>query len=210
MTCSSHYHAVLDWAYRDVMPVSVIVLSAWQVLTTVEMAPLCSPHTRPGRPSPVAQVRAWNHNESLPQTRTLADVMGPCCKVCHVHVWQCSPLNCLTCISIQCQACRTLLPCIQQVLTEQVASIVERLVDARQLCIAAGKAAWLAYLDIYILDAGGTESFCLSLDSRAANRSLCDPTRFATPLTCEHHRALQPAAVLCCCILLHEKVPKQS
>jgi exosome complex RNA-binding protein Rrp42 (RNase PH superfamily) len=57
---------------------------------------------------------------------------------------------------MQRQACRTLLPCIQQVLTEQVAGIVERLVDARQLCIAAGKAAWLAYLDIYILDAGGT------------------------------------------------------
>ena len=30
-----------------------------------------------------------------------------------------------------------------------------RIVDASQLCIDEGKAAWLAYLDIYILDAGG-------------------------------------------------------
>lgn len=46
------------------------------------------------------------------------------------------------------------LPNCRQVLSEQVGSIVGRLVDATQLCIAAGKAAWLAYLDIYILDAG--------------------------------------------------------
>jgi hypothetical protein len=47
---------------------------------------------------------------------------------------------------------------MRQVLTEQVGSIVARLVDATQLCIAAGKAAWLAYLDIYILDAGGVRA----------------------------------------------------
>ena len=41
-----------------------------------------------------------------------------------------------------------------QVLTEQVGSLVCSIVDARQLCIDTGKAAWLAYLDIYVLDAG--------------------------------------------------------
>ena len=32
--------------------------------------------------------------------------------------------------------------------------LVQRIIDPRQLCIAAGKAAWMAYLDVYILDAG--------------------------------------------------------
>lgn len=40
-------------------------------------------------------------------------------------------------------------------LTEQVGNLVRSIVDARQLCIDAGKAAWMAYLDIYVLDAGG-------------------------------------------------------
>ena len=31
---------------------------------------------------------------------------------------------------------------------------MERIVDGRQLCIDPGRAAWLAYLDIYVLDAG--------------------------------------------------------
>ena len=41
-----------------------------------------------------------------------------------------------------------------QVLTEQVGRLVDGIVDGRQLCIDAGRAAWLAYLDIYVLDAG--------------------------------------------------------
>lgn len=41
-----------------------------------------------------------------------------------------------------------------QVLEHQVDQLVQRIMDPRQLCIAAGKAAWMAYLDIYILDAG--------------------------------------------------------
>ena len=41
-----------------------------------------------------------------------------------------------------------------QVLTEQVGRLVDGIVDGRQLCIDPGRAAWLAYLDIYVLDAG--------------------------------------------------------
>ncbi len=41
-----------------------------------------------------------------------------------------------------------------QVLTEQVGRLVDGIVDGTQLCIDAGRAAWLAYLDIYVLDAG--------------------------------------------------------
>ena len=63
------------------------ILCAWQVLTTVEMAPLCSPHTRPGRPSPVAQVHPCDHTLSQPQQcicthdRIYDEVLEPCCKV---------------------------------------------------------------------------------------------------------------------------------
>lgn len=39
-------------------------------------------------------------------------------------------------------------------LEHQVDGLVQRCIDTCQLCIAPGKAAWLAYLDIYILDAG--------------------------------------------------------
>ena len=44
----------------------------------------------------------------------------------------------------------------RQVLTEQVGRLVDGIVDGRQLCIDAGRAAWLAYLDIYVLDAGAS------------------------------------------------------
>lgn len=44
--------------------------------------------------------------------------------------------------------------CAWQVLECQVDGLAQRCIDARQLCIAPGKAAWLAYLDVYILDAG--------------------------------------------------------
>jgi exosome complex component RRP43 len=64
----------------------------------VELTPLCSPDTRPGRPSEVAQV-----------------------------------------------------------LTEQLNSLLRcaEVVDLAQLCIDPGKAAWTAYVDLYVLDAGG-------------------------------------------------------
>lgn len=41
-------------------------------------------------------------------------------------------------------------------LTAQLSSLLEgsAVVDRRQLCIDAGKAAWAVYLDIYVLDAG--------------------------------------------------------
>ena len=44
--------------------------------------------------------------------------------------------------------------CLPQVLTEQVGRLVHGIVDGKQLCIDTGRAAWLAYLDIYVLDAG--------------------------------------------------------
>ena len=43
---------------------------------------------------------------------------------------------------------------LSQVLTEQVGRLVDGIVDGKQLCIDPGRAAWLAYLDIYVLDAG--------------------------------------------------------
>lgn len=42
-----------------------------------------------------------------------------------------------------------------QVLTEQLGALLCGVVEPRQLCIDAGKAAWAVYLDIYVLDAGG-------------------------------------------------------
>lgn len=65
----------------------------------VEMAPLCSATTRPGRPAEAAQV-----------------------------------------------------------LSEQLGALLGSVVDARQLCIDAGKAAWAVYVDIYVVDAGGREA----------------------------------------------------
>ena len=48
--------------------------------------------------------------------------------------------------------------CLLQVLTEQVGRLVDGIVDGKQLCIDTGRAAWLAYLDIYVLDAGAVGS----------------------------------------------------
>lgn len=120
----------------------------------MELAPLCSPHTRPARPSPVAQVRAQSHRalQPLQDGCWVSWPVGLCCKVCrqvahHPGLWTAAPLP------IDAEPCQAP-PRAPQVLTEQVGGVVERLVDATQLCIAAGKAAWLAYLDIYVLDAG--------------------------------------------------------
>ena len=44
-----------------------------------------------------------------------------------------------------------------QALGEQLGAVLEGggVLDRRQLCIDAGKAAWAVYLDLYVLDAGG-------------------------------------------------------
>lgn len=70
-----------------------------QITVQVEMAPLCSHETRPGRSSDKAQV-----------------------------------------------------------LSERLASLLSSggLVDLKQLCIDPGKVAWMAYVDIYVLDADGS------------------------------------------------------
>lgn len=41
-------------------------------------------------------------------------------------------------------------------LTQTLTSLLEGagVVDRRQLCIDAGKAAWAVYVDVYVLDAG--------------------------------------------------------
>lgn len=61
----------------------------------------------------------------------------------------------------------------RQVLSEQVGSLVQQLVDCRQLCIAEGKAAWLAYLDIYVLDAGGRRKLVLHFGVVMLSTGLC-------------------------------------
>lgn len=61
-----------------------------------------------------------------------------------------------------------------QVLTEQLNALLSSAVDARQLCIDVGKAAWAVYVDIYVLDAGGMvlQAPCAGV-SLAAHRCSC-------------------------------------
>ncbi|KAI7841051.1 hypothetical protein COHA_005279 [Chlorella ohadii] len=59
-----------------------------------------------------------------------------------------------------------------QVLTEQLGALLSSVVDARQLCIDAGKAAWAVYVDIYVLDADGSLHDACLLAALAALSSL--------------------------------------
>ena len=99
---------------------------------------------------------------------------------------------------------------LSQVLTEQVGRLVDGIVDGKQLCIDPGRAAWLAYLDIYVLDAGAMGfgvlykvSYSVSIVEfawlRACNRSksrcthgLCQSLASGAQ-PCALHHALVPA-----------------
>lgn len=59
-----------------------------------------------------------------------------------------------------------------QILCSQVDNILQHAIDSQQLCIAEGKAAWMAYLDIYILDADGSLFDVSLLAAVAALQSL--------------------------------------
>ncbi len=137
-----------------------------QVVTTVELTPMCSPHTRPGRPSPTAQVRREFTELHASGRADLAiwrlDAMHCNCR------WQMSSFAQKVSLfkGHLSRFCR-------QVLSEQVGSLVQRLVDRRQLCIAEGKAAWLAYLDIYVLDAGGRRKLVLHFGVVMLSAGLC-------------------------------------
>lgn len=63
-------------------------------------------------------------------------------------------------------------PLAAQVLNAQLEAVLQNAVDNKQLCIADGKAAWLAYLDIYILDADGSLFDVSLLAAVAALQSL--------------------------------------
>lgn len=91
----------------------------------VEMAPLCSSSTRPGRPSRAAssiQVR-WRQEGTIPgRPRRHRPVLL-------LPSWQEHVSRCL---------------------------IASGAMDQRQLSIAKGVSAWVAYLDMYVLDADGS------------------------------------------------------
>lgn len=97
----------------EVVPALPEAPDAGRLVVQVEMAPLCSATTRPGRPAEAAQV-----------------------------------------------------------LTEQLNALLSSAVDARQLCIDAGKAAWAVYVDIYVLDADGSLHDACLLAALAALSSL--------------------------------------
>lgn len=63
-------------------------------------------------------------------------------------------------------------PPAAQVLNCQLDAVLQNSIDNKQLCIADGKAAWLAYLDIYILDADGSLLDVSLLAAVAALQSL--------------------------------------
>lgn len=62
-----------------------------------------------------------------------------------------------------------------QVLTEQLGALLSSVVDARQLCIDAGKAAWAVYVDIYVLDAGGLLTWCCRGCQKVVASCCCAP-----------------------------------
>lgn len=82
----------------EVMPAPADAPDEGRLAVTVELAPLCSAASRPGRPSEAAAVLSEQLSELLGGTQGI--------------------------------------------------------LDPRQLCIGAGKAAWQVFLDVYVLDAG--------------------------------------------------------
>ncbi|KAA3468046.1 exosome complex component RRP43-like [Gossypium australe] len=111
------------------------------------MPPICSPIVRPGRPAEAAPVVAKQLSDTILRHANLNAKSAVCYLI---FVWiqslsSSSPLYLLMIIDVVNWVLKQLVMC----------NFSSGMINLKELSLVSGKAAWMAYLDIYCLDADG-------------------------------------------------------